>query len=107
MTRSSPRALEPRKALAVPQLALLDLDGTLVDTLPDIADCLNGEREDPSGWFVNSYPTFRKKRLLRFLFDHFQSDTLFNLMLGTKPMRRAASLVYFHHKGVFDPGERN
>ncbi len=70
-----------------------------------IADCLNGKRDDPSGWFVNSYPAFRKKRLLRFLFDHFQSDTLFNLLLGTTPMRRAASLVYFHHKGVFDPAE--
>ena len=67
-----------------------------------IADCLHGKRGDPSGWFVDSYPTFRKKRLLRFLFDHFQSDALFNLLLGTRPMRRAASLVYFHHKGVFD-----
>jgi flavin-dependent dehydrogenase len=57
-----------------------------------ITDCLTGKRDDPSGWFVDSYPTFRKKRLLRFLFDHF-----------TTPMRRAASLVYFHHKGVFDP----
>jgi hypothetical protein len=44
--------------------------------------------------------------LLRFLFDHFQSDTLFNLLLGTRPMRRTASIVYFHHKGVFDPQER-
>ena len=71
-----------------------------------IADCLNGKRDDPSGWFVDSYPTFRRKRLLRFLFDHFQSDTLFNLLLGTTPMRRAASLVYFHHRGVFDPQKR-
>ena len=68
-----------------------------------IADCLEGQRDDPSGWFVDTYPAFRKKRLLRFLFDHFQSDTLFNLLLGTTPMRKAASLVYFHHKGVFDP----
>jgi digeranylgeranylglycerophospholipid reductase len=71
-----------------------------------IADFLSGSREDPSGWFVESYPVFRKKRLLRFLFDHFQSDTLFNLLLGTRPMRRTASIVYFHHKGVFDPQER-
>ena len=71
-----------------------------------ITDFLSGKREDPSGWFVESYPTFRTKQLLRFLFDHFQSDTLFNLLLGTKPMRRAASVVYFHHKGVFDPHER-
>jgi len=71
-----------------------------------ITDFLNGKREDPSGWFVESYPTFRTKQLLRFLFDHFQSDTLFNLLLGTRPMRSAASIVYFHHKGVFDPQER-
>ena len=68
-----------------------------------IADYLNGKRDDPSGWFVNSYPTFKTKRLLRFLFDRFQSDALFNLLLRTKAMRSAAGIVYFHHKGVFDP----
>src|SRR5262245_6917768 len=68
-----------------------------------IADLLNGRAEDPSGWFVRSYPRFRTKRLLRFLFDHFQTDTLFNLLLGTKPVRIAASIVYFHHKGAFEP----
>lgn len=71
-----------------------------------ISEYLNGKREDPSGWFVDSYPAFRMKRLLRFLFDHFQSDTAFNLLLATAPMRMAASVVYFHHKGVFDPGQR-
>ena len=39
---------------------------------------------------------------LRFLFDHCQSDLAFNLLLGTKLMRTAASIVYFHHKGAFD-----
>jgi len=68
-----------------------------------IADYLRGRNEDPSGWFVRSYPRFRAKRALRFLFDHFQSDALFDLLLGTKLMRTAASIVYFHHKGVFDP----
>ncbi len=68
-----------------------------------IADFLNGKAEDPSGWFVQSYPRFRVKRLLRFLFDHFQSDALFNLLLGTKPVRMAAGIVYFHHKGAFPP----
>jgi digeranylgeranylglycerophospholipid reductase len=72
-----------------------------------IADYLNGKNEDPSGWFVRSYPRFRSKRALRFLFDHFQSDTVFNLLLGTKPMRMAAGIVYFHHKGVFDPAGRD
>jgi flavin-dependent dehydrogenase len=71
-----------------------------------VADFLHGRAEDPSGWFVRSYPKFRGKRLLRFLFDHFQSDRAFNWMLATWPMRFAASVVYFHHKGVFDPVDR-
>jgi flavin-dependent dehydrogenase len=72
-----------------------------------VSEYLSGRREDPSGWFVSSYPKFRTKRFLRFLFDHFQSDALFNLLLGTKPMRTAASIVYFHRKGVFDQAERD
>ena len=72
-----------------------------------VADFLHGRAEDPSGWFVRSYPKFRMKRLVRFLFDHFQSDLAFNWLLATWPMRSAASLVYFHHKGVFNPSERS
>ena len=68
-----------------------------------VADFLAGRREDPSHWFVRSYPRFRTKRLLRFLFDHFQSDLIFNLLLNTRPMRTAAGIVYFNHKGVFNP----
>ncbi len=48
-----------------------------------IADFLDGRAEDPSGWFVRGYPRFRAKRRLRFLYDHFQSDLLFDLLLGT------------------------
>ena len=70
-----------------------------------IADFLDGKGADPSTGFVASYPRFRAKRALRFLFDHFQSDAAFNLLLGTRPMRTAAGIVYFHHKGVFDPAE--
>jgi len=68
-----------------------------------IADYLNGKCEDPSTWLVRSYPRFRAKRLLRFLFDHFQSDALFNVLLSTKTMRMAAGTVYFHRKRVFEP----
>lgn len=68
-----------------------------------VADFLHGRADDPSGWFVRSYPKFRVKRLLRFLFDHFQSDLAFDWLLATRPMRSAASIVYFHHKGVFAP----
>lgn len=71
-----------------------------------IADYLNGKTDDPSTWFVRAYPRFRTKRLLRFLFDHFQSDLAFNLLLGTKLVRSAASVVYFHHRGAFGRTER-
>jgi len=67
-----------------------------------VADFLSGKADDPATWFVRSYPRFRTKRLLRFVFDHFQSDAAFNLLLATRPMRAAAGLIYFHHKGVFD-----
>ena len=46
--------------------------------------------------------------MLRYLFDYFRSDAIFNLCLGTKMMRTAAGIVYFHHKGVFAvPGTRS
>jgi len=67
-----------------------------------IADFLHGRGTDPSEAFVQSYPRFRAKRLLRFLFDHCQSDLAFNVLLGTRLMRNAASIVYFHRKGAFD-----
>jgi flavin-dependent dehydrogenase len=70
-----------------------------------VADFLRGKAEDPCGKFVSSYPKFRLKRLLRWGFDRFQTDLAFNWLLATRPMRAAAGLVYFHHKGVFDPGE--
>jgi len=69
-----------------------------------VADFLLGRADDPSVGFVRSYPSFRLKRALRFVFDHFQSDAAFNLLLATRAMRTAAGLIYFHHKGVFaDP----
>jgi flavin-dependent dehydrogenase len=68
-----------------------------------VADFLHGRAEDPSAGFVRSYPSFRLKRALRFMFDHFQNDTAFNLLLATRAMRTAAGLIYFHRKGVFDP----
>lgn len=67
-----------------------------------IAGFLRGSGPDPRSSFVRAYPAFRFKRVLRFLFDHCQSDTAFNLALATKPMRLAASVVYFHHRGVFE-----
>jgi digeranylgeranylglycerophospholipid reductase len=68
-----------------------------------VADFLQGKAEDPATTLLRSYPSFRSKKLLRFLFDHLQSDAAFNFLLATRAMRAAASLIYFHHKGVFDP----
>jgi flavin-dependent dehydrogenase len=68
-----------------------------------VAEFLEGKCEDPAQWFAATYPTFRAKRLLRYLFDHFQSDWFFNVMLASQPMRMAASQVYFHRRGVMKP----
>lgn len=68
-----------------------------------IADFLAGRGPDPGAVASRIYPKFRIKRTLRFLFDHFQADWVFNLLLATRPMREAASLVYFHRRAV--PGE--
>jgi flavin-dependent dehydrogenase len=68
-----------------------------------VAEFLEGKCEDPHQWFAATYPKFRTKRLLRFLFDRFQSDLLFNAMLATRPMRMAASQVYFHRRSVMKP----
>lgn len=54
---------------------------------------------DPMRGLVRHYPTFRAKRTLRWLFDHFQADWIFNLALDTEPMRQAARMVYFHRRG--------
>jgi digeranylgeranylglycerophospholipid reductase len=67
-----------------------------------VAEFLGGRREDPAAWLPATYPSFRAKRALRFLFDHFQSDLAFNLLLATRPVRAAASLVYFHRRGLLE-----
>ena len=68
-----------------------------------VAEFLEGKCEDPHQWFAATYPKFRTKRLLRWLFDRFQSDVFFNLMLASRPVRMAASQVYFHRRGVMKP----
>ena len=54
---------------------------------------------DPAQGLVRHYPKFRAKRTLRWLFDRFQADWIFNLALDTEPMRQAARMVYFHRRG--------
>jgi flavin-dependent dehydrogenase len=64
-----------------------------------IADFLAGRGDDPGIWAAHAYPRFRTRRALRFLFEHFQADWMFNLLLSTAPMRRIASQIYFHQRG--------
>ncbi|WP_457280689.1 NAD(P)/FAD-dependent oxidoreductase [Polaromonas sp. P5_D5] len=54
---------------------------------------------DPAQGLVRHYPKFRAKRTLRWLFDRFQADWIFNMALDTEPMRQAARMVYFHRRG--------
>lgn len=70
-----------------------------------VAEFLEGKHEDPHLWFTKTYPTFRTKRLLRFLFDHLQSDFLFNTLIASTPMRMAASHVYFHRHSALKAAE--
>jgi digeranylgeranylglycerophospholipid reductase len=65
-----------------------------------IADFLAGSGDDPGAWAARAYPRFRIKRALRFLFDHCQNDWAFDLLLGSAPVRRIASQLYFHRRGI-------
>lgn len=60
-----------------------------------IADFLNGKQDDPAQWLTQAYPQYIAKRLLRYAYDHFQSDWMFNLLLDTRLMRQAAEAIYF------------
>jgi flavin-dependent dehydrogenase len=72
-----------------------------------VARFVRREVGDPATWFVRGYPGFRLKRTLRWAFDHFQSDWMFNRLLGTPQMRRMAELVYFHRKGTALPARQD
>lgn len=60
---------------------------------------LQGRADDPEKWLVKKYPTYGRKRLLRRCFDRWQSDWLFNRLLGMSAFQRFAQQVYFHRKG--------
>jgi flavin-dependent dehydrogenase len=64
-----------------------------------IADFLAGSGDDPAAWAARTYPTFRLKRALRFLFDHWQNDWAFDALLSSSPVQRLAGQVYFHQRG--------
>lgn len=46
-----------------------------------------------------TYTRFTVKRVLRWGYDHFQYDWIFNMLLHTAVMRAAAQQVYFHRRG--------
>lgn len=54
---------------------------------------------DPGEVARQTYTRFTLKRVLRWGFDHFQYDWIFNALLHTKAMRAAAQQVYFHRRG--------
>ncbi|HSV81991.1 MAG TPA: NAD(P)/FAD-dependent oxidoreductase [Ramlibacter sp.] len=64
-----------------------------------VASFLHGHSRDPAEWLPRHYPQFRRKRVLRWLFDRLQNDWMFDRLLGTSALRRAAEQVYFHRKG--------
>jgi digeranylgeranylglycerophospholipid reductase len=47
---------------------------------------------------IDAAPRFRTKRALRWMFDRWQLDWPFDLLLGTAPLRWAAEQVYFHRR---------
>ncbi len=61
-----------------------------------IADFLSGRSPDPAKMVVLEYPRFGAKRLLRIAFDHMPGDWLFNVLLSTPLLSRAARKIYFH-----------
>ncbi len=67
-----------------------------------VAAHLCGAADDPAGWLARAYPRFRAKRVLRTLYDRFQNDWIFDRLLATAAMRRAAQLVFFHRKAGVD-----
>ena len=54
---------------------------------------------DPGEVARQTYTRFTVKRFLRWGYDHFQADWIFNTLLHTKAMRAAAQQVYFHKRG--------
>ncbi len=54
---------------------------------------------DPGEVARRTYTRFAFKRLLRWGYDYFQYDWIFNALLHTRAMRAAAQEVYFHRRG--------
>ncbi|MGE0734574.1 MAG: NAD(P)/FAD-dependent oxidoreductase [Alphaproteobacteria bacterium] len=65
-----------------------------------VADFLRDGAADPAFTLPGAYPRYRFKKHLRTLADLGPPNWLFNILLGTRPMRALAKLVYFHTKGL-------
>lgn len=65
-----------------------------------IADRQAGKPADPLALARASYPRFTFKRWMRRGLDLGPPNWLYNVMIGTRPMRWLARLVYFHTKGL-------
>ena len=65
-----------------------------------IADRMAGAAPHPARILPGEYPRFRVKSLLRRALDFGPPNWMFNLAIGTRPMRSLAKLVYFHTKGL-------
>lgn len=63
-----------------------------------VAQFLRRRAADPADWLPRTYPRLHAKRALRWAFDRFQSDWIFNRLLSTHAMRRVATQIYFHRK---------
>ncbi|MFT3806335.1 NAD(P)/FAD-dependent oxidoreductase [Arenimonas sp.] len=64
-----------------------------------VAARLRDDGPPPEQVALQTAPSFRVKRALRWAFDHFQMDWPFDLLLHTSPLRWAAEQVYFHRNG--------
>lgn len=53
----------------------------------------------PRASSIRAIPAWRRKRALRWAFDHLQWDWPFDLLLKSPPLRRMAEQIYFHRRG--------
>jgi digeranylgeranylglycerophospholipid reductase len=63
-----------------------------------IAHHLHGTGANPAEVAAQTYTRFTAKKILRWGYDYFQTDWMFNALLHTRAMRAAAQQVYFHKR---------
>lgn len=68
-----------------------------------IADHLTRHGPPPGEVLAREMPSFAKKRALRAVMDFGPPNWLYDLIIGTAPMRWFARQVYFHHRSAPPP----